>query len=227
MRTMECVRLWCMVTAASLVAAESAWSAETAKPVANTTYQFVADEMCCKGCAKNIAAQLYAAPGVTNVQADVATRTVVVTAKPSPKLTLEKLWDAVEKGKGKPSKLTTTAAIYELTRLEELTAEERPTAGVYTLVVSEMSDKAVAAKIAKSLYAIEGVQSVSFDSQQQALIVRPANGVQLSPWKLGGAVEQAEAQPLVITGPHGRFTIERMAEPETLSSRSNNRGEVR
>lgn len=227
MRIMERVKTYCPVLAVILIAAASARSAETVRPIETATFQIVADGMCCNGCAKNIAAQLYAAPGVTNVQADVATHTVVVTAKPSPKLTLEKLWDAVEKGKGKPSKLTTPAAAYALTRLEELTPEERPTAGVYTVVVAELKDKTAAEKIAKNLYAIEGVQSVSFDAQQQALIVQPASGAYLSPWKLGGTVEQAQAQPLVITGPHGRFTIERLAEAETVSSRTNNRGEVR
>src|SRR5262245_10993163 len=69
--------------------------------------QIVADDMCCNGCAQKIGAQLYAAPGVTAVDADVPNRLVVVTAKPSSKLTAERLWAAVEKGNGGPSKLIT------------------------------------------------------------------------------------------------------------------------
>ena len=87
--------------------------------------QIVADDMCCKGCAQKVAAQLYAAPGVTSVQADVPNRLVTVTAKPSPKLTVERLWQAVEQGKGGPSKLVTPQATYVLFRAESLPAEQR------------------------------------------------------------------------------------------------------
>ncbi|HEX2474232.1 MAG TPA: heavy-metal-associated domain-containing protein, partial [Lacipirellulaceae bacterium] len=81
--------------------------------------QITADDMCCQGCAQKVAAQLYAAPGVTTVATDVPNRTVKVTAKPSAKLTLERLWRAVEKGKGGPSKLVTAQATYTLIKAEK------------------------------------------------------------------------------------------------------------
>ena len=59
----------------------------TARPVFAAdvvTYEITADEMCCGGCAKKVASQLYTAPGVSNVKAMVAGRTVTITSKPSP-----------------------------------------------------------------------------------------------------------------------------------------------
>ncbi|MBY0524431.1 MAG: heavy-metal-associated domain-containing protein [Gemmataceae bacterium] len=61
--------------------------------------------MCCNGCVKKITAQMQAVPGVAQVQADLAARTVTIvpqqTALPSPRL----MWEAVEKAGEKPAKL--------------------------------------------------------------------------------------------------------------------------
>lgn len=197
--------------AAALIAATIIQVASAA-PAANDgsvfKVQIVDDAMCCKGCAQKIAAQLYAAPGVTGVEVDLPNRTVVVTAKPSPKLTLELLWRAVEKGQGKPSRLATATAIYTLTRPEKLMPEERPTDGKYLLVVREMNSEAATQKIADQLYAVRGVKSIGVDMAQRMLVIEPSNPEPLSPWALASAVEKAGDAPLAVSGPHGVFRIE-------------------
>jgi copper chaperone CopZ len=170
--------------------------------------QVVADEMCCKGCARKVAAQLYAAPGVTSVEADVASHLITVTAKQSPNLTLERIWHAVEQGKGGPSKLTTSQATYVWTRAESLKPEQRLPAGRYSLEVSSMQEKESAQKIADQLYATRGVQNVSVDIAQRTLFIQPANGAVLSPWALASAAERAQSEPIAVAGPHGVLTIE-------------------
>ena len=101
--------------------------------------QIVAPAMCCKGCAQKVAAQLYTAPGVSNVEADVPSHTVTVTFKPSPKLTLGGLWLAAEKADGKPSKLVTPQATYTLQRPEQLQLTEPLAPGRYWVVVQQLA----------------------------------------------------------------------------------------
>ena len=138
--------------------------------------QIVADEMCCKGCAQKVAAQLYAAPGVTAVTADVPKRIVKITAKPSPKLTLERLWRAVEKGKGAPTKLITAQATYTLTKAELLPPSERLAAGHYVIKVADWRDTAEMQRMITHLRAMPGVQRVDLDMPQQTLIIQsPTN----------------------------------------------------
>jgi copper chaperone CopZ len=182
-----------------------------AAPAAVWRIQIVADDMCCRGCAQKVAAQLYAAPGVTSVEADVPKRTVVVTAKPSAKLTLHRLWQAVEQGKGGPSKLVGPQGIYSLKPLESLKPEDRLPSGQYALVVRELKDKQSAQAIANALYAIRGVSNVSVDVEKRTLLVQTSDIPALSPWALAAAAEQAKAEPVTISGPHGLFTIEELA----------------
>lgn len=221
------LRLYFDATAFIAISLVSFAGAQNARAAETVTFEIVADDMCCTGCAKKVAAQLYTAPGVINVKATVATRTVVVTAKPSPKLTLERLWNAVEKGKGKPSRLTAFGIAYALTRPAELGPEEQPVAGVYTLGIADLTAHESAERVAKVLYGIRGVSKVSIDSAHDALIVEPANGVTLSPWMLMAAVEQAKEQPLTIVGPHGRFAISAEVSAARLSSRPASQGENR
>ncbi len=190
------------------------------------TCEITADEMCCGGCAKKVAGQLYTAPGVTNVTANVAARTVVVTAQPNPKLTLEKLWNAVEKGNGKPSRLVFSGYVYNLKRTPDLSPDQQPTPGVYTLVIAELQAGESADRIAKVLYGIRGVSKISIDAPNSALIVEPAADVALSPWLLMTAVQQAKSQPVEITGPFGRFTIE-ADETTQVSARPSQQGASR
>lgn len=178
----------------------------------NATYEIIADGMCCQGCAKNVAAQLYTAPGVTDVTTDVSTRKVTITAKTSPKLTLEKLWNAVEKAKGKPSQLATSQAVYTLTPLDQLKPEEQPAAGVYTLLIAGMHDMKQAERVAAQLRPIRGIESFSVDLAQGALFVKPVPDVQLSPWSLAAATDQAEETAVTVAGPFGRVRIEPVAQ---------------
>jgi copper chaperone CopZ len=180
--------------------------APAAKPV---TFEIVADDMCCGGCAKKVAAQLYAAPGVTDVKANLKTRTVVITVKPSRSLTLEKLWNAVEKGKGKPSRMVAFGVTYSLKRIADLSPTDAPAEGVYSIAVADLQQRQSAERVAKALHDVRGVGRVSLDAAHDALVVEPAGGAALSPWQLMAAVEQANEQPREIAGPHGRLTIER------------------
>ncbi|MBL9165644.1 MAG: cation transporter [Planctomycetaceae bacterium] len=198
----------------------------TARPVVAAdvvTYEITADEMCCGGCAKKVAAQLYTAPGVSNVKANVAGRTVTITAKPSPKLTMEKLWSAVEKGKGKPSKLISPEATYTLTPLDPAT--QQASAGVYTVVVVDLKANGVADKVGRELQTIRGVKTVVLHLDQDSLVVESHPGVQLSPFTLASAVERSGQQPSAIVGSYGQLTI----EPSTakVSTRQATKGSVR
>jgi copper chaperone CopZ len=214
------------VGAVAMVALGMACSTTSRPAIAATantaTYEIIADDMCCGGCAKKIAGQLYTAPGVLKVTSNVKSRTVVVTANPSPKLTVERLWNAVEKGKGKPSRIVASGVIYTLKRPADHRAEDQPAASVYTVAVAELQP-AAADHAVKSLRALRGVANVSLDAANGALIVEPAEGVTLSPWALIGAAQQAKLQPLAITGPHGRLTIETAAEAQ-LSARPATQG---
>jgi len=174
--------------------------------------QITADEMCCQGCAQKIAAQLYAAPGVTAVVADVPNRTVKVTAKPSPKLTLERLWRAVEKGKGSPSKLVTTQATYTLTRAEKLKPSERLAPGQYIVELPQLPDAAHIQKTISLLQAIPGVQDITPDASTRTLKIQSAIDKPLSEWTLIRVVKQSGQSPLLVAGPHGRLTIEYAAQ---------------
>jgi len=176
--------------------------------------------MCCKGCAQKVAAQLYALPGVSSVKANVPDRTLVVTAKPSPKLTLGRIWEAVEKGKGGPSKIETSQVSYSLTRPDKLQPEQRVPAGRYSLVVRGIDKPDVVQRIANQLHAIRGVQSVGIDTATRALVVESADGAILSRWALAAAVEQAQDQAVAIGGPFGWFRIERPVSSESTAARS-------
>ena len=179
--------------------------------------QIVADKMCCKGCAQKVAAQLYALPGVTSVDADVPNRLVTVTAKPSPKLTPDRLWRAAEQGKGGPSKLVTPRAAYVLTRAENLKPEQRYSAGHYSLEVRSLQDNEAVQTIANQLYAVRGVEHVSIDANRR-LLIQSKKDASLSPWALAGAAEQARGDLIAIGGPHGVLTIERLADQQTATA---------
>ena len=79
---------------------------QAAVPPGSYQVQIVAADMCCKGCVQKVTGQLYAAPGVMEVSANLENRTVVVTVSQK-KVTLEQLWQAVAAGKGGPTQLTT------------------------------------------------------------------------------------------------------------------------
>jgi copper chaperone CopZ len=170
--------------------------------------QIVADDMCCKGCAQKVAAQLYAAPGVTAVAADVPTRIVKITAKASPKLTLERLWRAVEKGKGAPTKLITAQATYTLTKAELLPPSERLAPGHYVIKVADWRDTADMQRIITHLRAMPGIQRVDMQMSQQTLIIQSPTNQPLSEWALVRVVKQDSFLPVSVSGEFGCLTIE-------------------
>jgi copper chaperone CopZ len=173
--------------------------------------QILCNDMCCDGCAQTIAAQLYAAPGVTKVEADVPGRLVTVTAKASPKLTLERLWSAAEQGKGGPSKLVGPAATYSFVKPESLKPEQRWPAGKYFVVLRTLEDKERAQAIADQIHTIRGVERIQIDMAQRALFIDTAPDATLSPWAVLTAVERAQAEPHVVGGSYGVFIVERPA----------------
>jgi copper chaperone CopZ len=193
--------------------------------------QIVVDGMCCQGCAQKIAAQMYAVPGVHNVEANVPNHVATVTFKPSPKLTLERLWLAAEKGDGKPSKLVTSEATYTLQRPEQLQLAEPLAPGRFWVVAASLESREHAQRIAKQLYAVRGVKTVQIDMQQRMFFLESATPAPVSPWSLASAVAQAGNSAESITGPHGVLTIERAAKDKQstaiLPTYPQTQGEVR
>lgn len=186
-----------------------------AKEAAHIEVRIVADDMCCQGCAQKVAAQLYAAPGVTDVRTDVPKRLVKVTAKPSPKLTLERVWRAVEKGKGAPSKLITAQSTYTLTRLEQEPPSERLPAGRYVIKVAKPQHAADLQPLIASLRSMSGVQHVEVDVSQQTITIQSSSITPLSEWALVRVVKQAGSVPVRISGPFGSLAIEYALERGT------------
>jgi Cu+-exporting ATPase len=61
--------------------------------------------MHCMGCAKKMAGQLQAVPGVAGVQANVPATAMIVSPKPQQAVSPRALWEAIEKAGYKPSRL--------------------------------------------------------------------------------------------------------------------------
>ncbi len=85
--------------------ASSVVNAAPTVPAARGTITINVEKMCCGGCAKRIATQLYDVPGVAEVESNIEAKTVTVRPEarktPSPKA----IWEAVERGKDVPLKL--------------------------------------------------------------------------------------------------------------------------
>jgi copper chaperone CopZ len=183
-----------------------------ASPPGAFRVQLVADDICCNGCAQKAAAQLYALPGITSVQADVPKRLLTVTGKTSPKLTLERIWQAVEKGEGGPSQIVTSVATYKLTRLEQLPSESRLAPGSYSLDVVELRGDDDERTIADHLYRVPGVGKIQVDRARCTFAIQSADAAVLSPWALVGAAQRAQCQPVSVAGPFGQLTIQRAGD---------------
>jgi len=181
-------------------------SAQAAAPPGQFQVQIVAADMCCKGCAQKVAGQLYAAPGVTAVEANVEKRTVVVTISQQKGASLEQLWQAVAAGKGGPTKLTTAEATFTLTPPEKLDNSQPLPESTSYVVVENLNHENRAQKIANQLYAIRGVQKVSVDTPQNTLVVTSEQAI--SPWALIAAVTHAQERPAAISGAFGQLSIE-------------------
>jgi copper chaperone CopZ len=191
------------------------------------TYEITADDMCCQGCAKKIAAQLYTAPGVMNVSANVESRLVTVTAKPSPKLTADRLWNAVEKGKGKPSRIVGGDSAISLVRPDQLEPANRATEGRYMIEVAPSTNPDAIARLSSAVQAMRGVQTVTLLQDKSQLIVESAKNVQLSPWPMLSAARQLGLQSSSVTGPFGRLTLEATPSAPQVSARPQQVGGTR
>jgi|GEM_PF-1184434 len=194
-------------------------SGHAATPQGAYQVQIIAEDMCCKGCAQKVAGQLYAAPGVTAVDANLKTKTVVVTVSQQKGATLEQLWQAVAAGEGGPTKLTTADATFTFARPESSADNQTLPKGTTYVVINNLHCKGCAQKIAAQLYTIRGVNKVSADMKQNILIVTNKNGQDLSPWALIGAVTAAKERPVAIIGAYGRMSIE-WSTPKTVSAHS-------
>ncbi len=191
----------------TLFAVGTSSGVEAAKPPARAQQiQIVAEKMCCKGCAKKVAGQLYAAPGVTAVDANLENKTVVVTVSRKKGATLQQLWQAVAAGEGGPSKLTTTEATFSMTLPEALADKPLPPKGTTYVIIDNLHCKGCAKKIAAQLYTIRGVKKVTAKMKQSTMVIQ-SSGQGLSPWALVGAVMSAKERPLAILGASGRMDI--------------------
>ena len=173
--------------------------------------QIVAEEMCCKGCARKISGQLYAARGVRNVEIDMNTKLVSVSLAPQKSASLGQLWQAVEQGEGGPTKLITAEATYTLTPPATQANAAQPLQyanGALQIVVDNLHCMGCAKKIGAQLYALKGVTKVSADLQKDTLTVETRSRTPLSPWQVIGAVMKAKERPLLVTGIHGTLSIE-------------------
>ena len=199
-----------LLTVASATAAQS--FAEAATPqTGNQQVKIVAEGMCCKGCARKVSGQLYAARGVKEVGIDLNTHTVTVSLPRPNAATLGQLWHAVEQGDGGPTKLVTSEATYTLIRPKVdpnvAQATQRSNEPV-SIVIDNLHCKGCAKKIAAQLYALKGVTKVSVDMQTETLFVETSPDTAISPWLVINAVAKAKERPLTVTGPHGKLAIE-------------------
>lgn len=197
----------------TLLAATGAQSvAKAATPQAgNHQVQIVAEKMCCKGCARKISGQLFAARGVKDVGIDMNTHTVTVSLTNPNAATLGQLWSAVESGEGGPTKLVSSEATYTLLRpqTEANGLQQAPQAQrSLSIVIDNLHCKGCAKKIAAQLYALKGVTKVSVDMQSETLFVETRPNTIVSPWIVISAVAKAKERPLAVTGPHGKLAIE-------------------
>lgn len=197
------------------IVSQNAWAQQ-----ATMQAQIVADGMCCNGCAQKIAAQLYAAPGVTNVQADVPSHTLTVTFRPSPKLTFGGIWGAVERGDGKPSRLTVAQTTYTLQRPEQLQLAQPLQPGQYWVVVEKLKGDQETAQLTKQLSSIRGVRSVKCDVPSRTFFVETSPTDILSPFTTQTVVSEAGHSMVTITGPYGVFAVERGTEQVNRSTAS-------
>ena len=181
-------------------------------------FEITGDGLCCAGCAKKVAAKLYTAPGIINVEANVANHTVTITAKPSSKLTLEKLWDAVEKAKGKPTRLTTAETAYTFSPRAKNSATEANRD--YTIESIQLRERSYAERFAHSLRDLRGVESLTADLAKGQVIVVPALNSQLTAWALASALDGRQAAASTITGPEGRLTIEPVRTQAAIPTQS-------
>ncbi len=211
-----CMKTWTLAAPLMILAATNPTSlVEAAAPQGTYQVQILAEEMCCKGCAQKTAGQLYAAPGVSDVKADLKNKTVSITVARQKGATLEQLWQAVAAGEGGPTKLTTAEATFTMTRPEAQAGNSSPPRGTTYVVIDNLHCKGCAQKIAAQFYAIRGVTKVNANMKKNTLTIQSKGP--LSPWALVGAVTRAKERPLVIAGSSGRMDIA-WSTPKTVNA---------
>lgn len=87
---------------AALVLLALAASARAADPAATT---ITVEKMHCMSCARKMADQLYAVPGVAGVSADVKASRLTVTPRSGEQPSPRGLWEAIEKAGYRPTRL--------------------------------------------------------------------------------------------------------------------------
>lgn len=200
---------------------------QAAVPPGSYQVQIVAADMCCKGCVQKVSGQLYAAPGVMEVSANLENRTVVVTVSQKKGATLEQLWQAVAAGKGGPTQLTTSNATFTLTPAASLDKSQILPATKSLIIVENLSYEGRAQKIANQLYTTDGVVKVSADAPQNTLIVTSQQAI--SPWALIAAVTKAQERPVAIQGAYGQLSIAWSANKSGITNQQaqqSNNGEI-
>ena len=70
------------------------------------------EKMHCAGCAKRIGNKLYEVPGVKAVQADVEKKLFWVHPEPGKQPSPRALWEAVEKGNDRPTRLHGPSGVF-------------------------------------------------------------------------------------------------------------------
>lgn len=98
-------------------------------------------------------------------------------------------------------------------------AEQQPATGPATTIqVSDMHCANCAKKIARKIYAVQGVVQVKTDVKKHIAVVAPQKGRQLDPLAIWKAVEAAGFEPVKLVGPAGEFTTKKELE-ERLARR--------
>ena len=93
-----------MISSLALIVVIGLSAGRAQSPPSPTTAITVPD-MHCMGCAKKMATQLYAVPGVAKVDVNLPATAMVVSPKPGAAPSPRGLWEAIEKAGYKPTRL--------------------------------------------------------------------------------------------------------------------------
>ncbi len=175
--------------------------------------RLVAEEMCCKGCARKVSGRLYAVKGVNAVGVDLATHTLTVSLPTPNAQTLGRLWGAAEQGGGGPTQLTTADAVYSLRAIEqpEAAPEAQPGHRVY-VTLNQLQGGDATTLVAHGIDSLKGVLCVGLDQQSHTLVVDTQPGASLSLWEIADAVLGAGGRPVAIRDAHQEVKIEWTAD---------------
>lgn len=111
------------------------------------------------------------------------------------------------------------AAVALFGMLSGANAQQQPKVPVTAIQVSDMHCGNCAKKIARKLYAVQGVVEVKTDLKKHTAIVIPEKNRQLDPLALWKAVEAAGFEPVKLNGPLGEFTSKKDLEERFASRR--------